>query len=111
MLNKYKHTLDDFIDSSNLKSPNWLGPIDEELCNVSKSEGSLRRFSERFYLDENFSNSSEWRLSETENFQVHQYRNITSLGHKSGRVQMEKVRGLKKMKKTRGVEKAVKEIR
>lgn len=44
--NKYKDTLDDFINSSDKEFSNWLESIDKELCNV-KSERSLIGHSER----------------------------------------------------------------
>ena len=45
--NKYKHTLDDLIDSLNTeftdqpKSPDQLGPIDKETYNAPRSRGAL----------------------------------------------------------------------
>lgn len=40
IFNRYKYILDNFINSSDLESPNLLGPIDKKLCNILKSEGN-----------------------------------------------------------------------
>lgn len=48
---KYKDTLDNLIDSSNSKSPDWVISIDERSYNVPKSENSLADLLERDYLD------------------------------------------------------------
>lgn len=31
ILKQYKNTLNDFIDSSNLESSDWVGPIDKKI--------------------------------------------------------------------------------
>lgn len=49
--NRYKNTLDNFIDSSNPESP--LGPIGKEAHNAPRSRGSLTNFLEKDCLDEN----------------------------------------------------------
>ncbi len=49
--NNYKNTLDNLIDSSDIESPDWLRPINKELCNAPKCEGSLMSFSKSNCLD------------------------------------------------------------
>lgn len=48
--NRYKDTLDDFIDSSNLKSP--LRPVDKRLRNGPRFKGSSTGLLEEDCLDE-----------------------------------------------------------
>ena len=51
--NRYKNTLDDLIDSSDVQSPNRVGPIDERSCNDPMSERSSADLLEEDYLHEN----------------------------------------------------------
>lgn len=45
--NKYKNTVNDFIESWDKKNSNWLELIDKKLRNVPKFESSLRNLLER----------------------------------------------------------------
>lgn len=56
--NKYKDTLDNFIDSSNPEFLNWLKPINKRLYNTNRYEGSLTGFLEKDCLDEDISDKS-----------------------------------------------------
>ena len=77
IFNKYKDTLDNFINSLDLKSANRPYPIDEGLCNALRSAGNSMGLSKGYCLDKNISNcQSAWRAPETGDFQVHQYHNI-----------------------------------
>lgn len=49
IFNRYKNTLDDFIESSNLESPPKL--IDKGSRNAPKSRGGLTGLLEKDYLD------------------------------------------------------------
>ena len=57
ILNKYKNTLDDLIDSSNIEfsdqsdSLDWPEIINKGLCNVSKSKCGLSTLSKANRLD------------------------------------------------------------
>lgn len=53
ILNKYKDTLNDLIDSPNPKSLDWIGLIDERFYNALRSESSLAGLSKKDYLDKN----------------------------------------------------------
>ena len=55
IFNRYKDTLDDLIDSSDLESSNQAGPIDGRFCNSPMSEGSLADLLEENCLDEDLS--------------------------------------------------------
>ena len=81
--NKYKDTLDDFINSSNLESLNQSRLINKKLCNTPRFKASLIELLERFYLNENISDSLAWQILETRNFQVYQHRNIIFFDFKS----------------------------
>ena len=76
--NQYKDTLDDLIDSSNPKSPDWVEPIDKRFCNASMSESSSADFSEGDCLDEDFLDKSSRLAPKTENLKVRQSRVILS---------------------------------
>lgn len=51
--NKYKDTLNDFIDNLNTKSSNWLELIDKGSRNVFRFKGNLIRFLKENYLNKN----------------------------------------------------------
>lgn len=57
--NKYKDTLDDFIDSSDIKFPDrpeypiWPEPIDKKTCNTSRSKNGSPIFLEKDCKDKN----------------------------------------------------------
>lgn len=77
IFNRYKNTLDDFIDSLNSESPDWQKLIDERSYNTLSSASNLMGLLERDFLDKNISNC--WwtqRTPKMKNFQVHQYCNI-----------------------------------
>ena len=77
--NRYKDTLDYFIDSLDLESPNWRGPMNEGSRNVPKSVSSLTRLLEEGYLNKDVADcQSTRRALETRNFYVHQHRNVAS---------------------------------
>lgn len=59
IFNKYKDILEYFINYWDPAFPDWLGQIDEKLCNVSKSEGSLIILLEEFCLDKDILDSSK----------------------------------------------------
>lgn len=44
ILHKYHDTLDDFINSSDKQSSDWLKLIDKSLCNVFRFKSSLTDF-------------------------------------------------------------------
>lgn len=54
--NRYKDTIDHFIDSSNIEFFDWPRLIDKGLCNRPISEGCLIGFSKGDYLNEDISN-------------------------------------------------------
>lgn len=51
--NRYKNTLDDFIDGSDAKFPNRQRQIDKGLRNLSKSENNSIGFLKENYLNKN----------------------------------------------------------
>lgn len=65
--NQYKDTLDDFINNSNLESPDWARPIDVRTCNSSNSKASLADLLERNYLDEDVLDRSLRLVPKTKN--------------------------------------------
>ena len=75
--NKYKDTLDDLIDSSDIKSPdhpnspNRQGLIDKGSRNVLKSRNSSPTFLEEDYLNEDILITSLEPAPKIQNFQVH----------------------------------------
>lgn len=71
ILNRYKDTFGDFINSSDVEFLNKPEPIDKRLCNAPRSEDSLMELLERDYLDKGISNKLSWLAPKTENFQVH----------------------------------------
>lgn len=58
ILNRYKDTLDDLIDSLDLKSPDRPKPIDKGLGNTPRSENSSTGLSKGDCLNKNISNRS-----------------------------------------------------
>lgn len=82
--NRYKVTLDDFIDNLDLESPDWLELINEGSRNVAKSAGSLTGSLKRSCLDKNVSDCrSAWQAPETGESQVHQHCDVAPLDHMS----------------------------
>lgn len=65
------NTLDNFINSSNLKSPDRLGPIDKELRNASRSENSSMGLLEGDDIEKDVSDRLAWWALETRNFHMH----------------------------------------
>lgn len=51
IFNKYKNTLNNFIDSSNIKSPNRLKSINKGLYNILKFENKLKKFELKLIKD------------------------------------------------------------
>lgn len=82
--NKYKNTLDDRINNSDINSldqpnfPDLLGLIDKRLPNMPRSRNGLSTLLKKESLDEDI---------EIPDSQVHQYYDIASLDPKSWRVQ------------------------
>lgn len=74
--NQYKDTLDDFIDSLDLESPDQSGPIDERSYNALISEGNLADLLERIYLDKNLLDRSSWLAFKTGDSQIPQNRDV-----------------------------------
>ena len=95
ILNKYKDTLDDLIDSLDTESPNqpesldWLGPIDKGTRNVPRSRGTLPSFleEEKDRLDENIFVTLLELLPKIWDSRMYKRYDVTPLGPKSGRTQ------------------------
>ena len=91
--NKYKDTLDDLIDSSDIESPNHLDSsnraklIDKESHNAPKSKDNSLTFLEEDYLDENISIMLLEPALKFQDFPVHQHPNIVILSVKKERAQ------------------------
>ena len=91
ILNKYKDTLDDLIDSSDTKSPdhlnspNWAKFIYKRLCNAPKSRNGSPTFLKKDCLDKDISITSLETTPKIEDSQVYQRHNIAPLGIKSER--------------------------
>ena len=89
--NKYKDALNNLIDSSDtefpnyLDSPNWLGLIDKESWNTSKSRNSSSTFLEEDCLNEDILILSFMPAPKIRDYQVHQCHDIAILGAKSGK--------------------------
>lgn len=71
--NRYKDTLDDLINSSNLEFPdpeslNQPGPIDKGLYNSPKLEWNLTNLLKRNFLDQDVSDRSSQLAAKTEDF-------------------------------------------
>lgn len=58
ILNRYKNTLDEFIDSLDTKPLDWPELINKGLRNTPKSKSSLMGLLEGNYLDEDISGMS-----------------------------------------------------
>lgn len=84
--NRYKDTLYDFIDSSNLKFSDWLGLIDKRSHNKFRSKDSLADLMEEDYWHKDVSNRSSWLALKIKDFQVCQHYDVAPFGLKSGRV-------------------------
>lgn len=91
--NRYKDTLNDFIDSSDtefsdwLESPNRPGPIDKGTHNALRSRSASPTLSEEDCLDEDILVTSLKLAPKTKNSQGYKYYDVTPLGFKSGRLQ------------------------
>ena len=92
IFNKYKDTLDDLIDSSDTKSPdysdspNWPGLIDTKGSrNAPKSKDGSPTFLEEDCLDEDLLIMLLEPASKIRDFQVHQRHDVITLDTKSGR--------------------------
>ena len=96
--NKYKDTLDDLIDSSNIESsdqpesPDWLGPIDKGKYNSPKFRGTSSSLfeEEKNCLDEDVLVTSLELASKTQHPLVYKRYDVALLGPKSGRAQYRK---------------------
>lgn len=67
IFNKYKDSLNNLIDSSDLKSVNQAKPIDEKFCNTYRLKCNLTSLLEKNYLDKNVLNRSLQLVLITEN--------------------------------------------
>lgn len=56
IFHKYKDTLDDLIDSSDIKFLDWLGQNNQGSCNALRSKSSSMSFSKRDYLNKDVFN-------------------------------------------------------
>lgn len=65
--NKYKNTLDDYINNLDSKQLNWAGLIIIRSYNISSSKTSSIDFSRKNYLNENFSKKSLQLTPKTKN--------------------------------------------
>ena len=91
IFNRYKDTLDDFIDSSDPES--LPGPIDERSQNTPRSRGGSTGLPEKDRLDEDYvsaSDKSPQLAAKTGNFQLHQRYDVAPLNPKKGSAQYEK---------------------
>ncbi len=117
---KYKDTLDDFINSSDMKfpdkpdSPDWPRLIDKGSRNAPKSKDDSPTLLEEDRLDKDVPLELAPKIQAS---QVHERHDIVPLGPKSGRTQygssqrggrIRRVKGMKRMEKVRG---AIGEIR
>lgn len=64
MLHKYKNIFDDFIDTLDEKSHNWLKPIHKVLCNMHKFQSNSKSYLEK----KDILNLSLWLTSKIEKF-------------------------------------------
>lgn len=78
ILKKYKDTLDDFIDSSDLEFPDWAGLIDGRFCNAPKSENSSVGLSRRTCWNKDIPDKLSRLTAKTTNLQVRQRRVVAS---------------------------------
>lgn len=53
ILNRYKDTYNNLIDSSDIKFPDWPRLINKGSCNISRSESSSIGFEEKDFLNQN----------------------------------------------------------
>ena len=92
ILNKYKDTLDDLIDSSDIESPDqpdypaWPGLIDKRSRNACRLRGGSPTLSEDDHLDEDVPVTSAPKIRAS---QVHQPHDIAPYDPKSGKAQYE----------------------
>lgn len=98
--NKYKNTLDDFIDSSDAEFSDQPKPIDKRSCNVSRFESSPTRLLKGDYLYKDITDKSLWLVPKTRDFQVYQRHDIIPFYFKSERSQYKKVQRSKKDEKS-----------
>lgn len=68
--NRYENILDEFINSSDPKSPDWAGLIDERFRNAPMSKSNLTDLSVGDYLDEDLSDRSSQLALKIEDLQV-----------------------------------------
>lgn len=91
ILNKYKDTLDDFINNSNTesldqpKSLDWLKPIDKETCNASRTQDASLSFLEKNCMDKDVLVTSLELAPKTQDCQVYKCCHIIPLVLKSER--------------------------
>lgn len=90
--NRYKDTLDNFINSSNSKFSDWPRSIDKRSYNILKFKNSLIGFLRENCLNKNVltSNKSLWLALRTENSQLHQCHDIALFGSKNRKAQYKK---------------------
>ncbi len=93
ILNKYKDTLDDLIDSSDTESPdrpdspNWSGIFDKGPRNSPRSRDGSPTLLEEDCLDKDVLVTSLEPAPKIQASQVHQRYNVAPLGPKNGRAQ------------------------
>lgn len=105
ILNKYKNTFNDLIDSSDTKSPNWPTLIRKGSRNAPRSKGNIMGFSEEDCFDKDVLDTLLELILKTQNSQIHQCHNIATFDPKSRKTQYEKGRkGEKDGKSKRGRE-------
>lgn len=75
--NRYKNTLDNFIDNSDLKFSDCARQIDMKSCNAPKSENVLANLLKRDCLDKNIQDKASKLMPKTRNLQVYQCRVVT----------------------------------
>ncbi len=93
IFNKYKDTLDNFIDSSDIKSPNWLDSpdrlrlIDKGSRNTPRFRGGSPTLLKENRLDKDILVTLLELAPKIRTSQVYQHHDIASLSLKSGRAQ------------------------
>ena len=99
ILNRYKDTLYEFINSLDAKSLDRPELIDKRSYNALKSQGSWTDPLKRNYLNKDISDKSSWLTPKTGDSQVYQCHDVAFFDSKNRKSQYKKVqRGKKDMK-------------
>lgn len=108
--NRYKNTLNDFIDGSNLEPPDWPRLINEGLRNKSRAKDSSMRLSEGVAWTKISQTGQYGGRLRLKTFRCINTATLHPLVSSVEEYNMRRVREVERIEKAKRIEKAIKEI-